>query len=334
MNEAVSQSSGDSLADSLADSLIGRIARAIAIEEERFRSRVADIVSEAINLSNTEVRAATGNLRGISQDAQEQVTNLRTLLSRAGDEREIAGEVLSQQSRYCKDAVGMLHQQSEVAQRSMLLGQSIAGFVETIGRISTAARILTINGQIESVRMGSQGAAFAVIANQMRDLSREVQRANQSISELAADLQELMPVLAGNAGGLLKMTESFSDAQAQQVSRFQGAVDEAQRNFEKALVETEERAGRIMERTDQIMVHLQFQDRMAQELGGVEDLARRNVAVLTELFARLSQDGITAQDVEAALEEAGKKVPNMDRRMGKQKSSKPVDVPASGMIVF
>ncbi len=323
-------------------SLIQQLAVAVAEEQERFKARINQIIEGALGLSETEIMAAAQNLTSINHEARQHVGDLRTLQDRTGGEREIAAEVILHQSRYCQDAVALLRQQSDVAERSQHLSREIASFAESIGRISDSARILTINGQIESVRMGTAGAAFAVIANQMRDLSHDVQKANRSIADLAHRLGEYMPMITQNAQALLGMTEAFSQQQFVQVSRFQTASDQTQKTMHQALSESQERVERLLTGSGEILTHLQFQDRMAQDLRSLEDMVGHNAAILTEFLQRLGSKveagepgGMDPrQAVQEALSAARENAPRPCRRMGDLASDPRVELTAGEVMFF
>lgn len=300
-------------------------------------------LSEAIGLSESEVMAATQSLVKINQEAKEHVADLQRIAAQLGGERRIASAMIENQTRYCAMAVSHLRRQQEVAERSVSLTRAISDFVGTIGNISAAARILTINGQIESARLGSKGAAFSVIADQLRDLSTAVQNANESISSLAKDLSDQMPLVVESSALLLKETESFSDEQRGRIADFQVAVDDATRRLGVALAETRERAARMISRAGEILTHMQFHDRMAQDLREVTSVTTHAKEVITnvvdavaelpaEADAALLGDGAVDKLLARAHEATPKVRHRLSQRAGASESTE--GEPAAGEVLL
>lgn len=274
--------------------IVRAIGVAVAEEQSRMRWLILQVVGAAIRMSEAEILAAVKNLTGIQIEAKQHVEDLESLVKRTRGEREVASQVISHQAEFCDQAIGLLRQQKSTAERAMALTEEIDNFVGTIGKIANAVRILTINGHIESTRLGNEGRAFAVIAEQMRELSEEVRTANERIKDLTTGLAKLIPVIVDSSRSLLTLTERFSAEHISAVSDFQTAVDAAQEGIGEALYETQERAQRLAQRTGQIMTHLQFQDRMAQKLRDIEHITLHTEKILKSMFNRMADSPSTS----------------------------------------
>lgn len=238
------------------------VAQAVCEEQNEVSATVGQILNEAAQLSEQEICLAAEDLGRINRESREHIVELRRVVDDSRQKRTAAVEMIDHQTGYSQRMQKALREQVELARNSMGLSLEISELVEVIGRISSAARILTVNGHIESARLGRQGAAFSVIVHEMQELSAEVQRANQAISELAERLLKLMPALDKNANTLLQATEVFSGQQTAIIGNFHALAEHERESLDSA----EARARHISELVGKMVTHLQFQDRVAQEL--------------------------------------------------------------------
>jgi len=312
--------------------LLRLLSRVVLNEQGRTASLVSDLLENASQLSEQEICLATASLMQIGRDSREHASDLRRVVTGSQEKRVAAIDMIEHQTQYVQTMQAALQEQVDLARESMGLTREISSLVQVIGRISTAARILTVNGQIESARMGNQGHAFSVIANEMRDLSAEVQQANQAIADLADHLVKLMPALDSNAGKLLEHTEAFSAQQVDIIKNFQQVAQEES----DSLLLTEERARQISEQVGVMMTHLQFQDRIAQDLHEANSYNLQQGRFLKELLDRLSQTPDLTSLTEVEIEEcalSAKGVVGGSSRLGTQKERNGT-IPEDGVLLF
>jgi methyl-accepting chemotaxis protein len=291
--------------------LIKSIGHAVAEEQARLRWLIMSVVGGAIKFSETEVMAAVSNLTGIQHEARQHTGDLQEIVARRDREGEATRDAMGHQARFCQESSLRLRQQSDAAARALRLTDEISTTVRDIGKISNAVRVLTINGYIESTRLGGEGRVFAVIAEQLRELSDQVRAANEDIRDLAADLSELIPVIADNSRALLQLTEQFAEEHAEKLAACHGQHSTAQREICAAVQEARERAERIIQRASRALSHLQFQDRMAQNLRDIEEIAANTEQLFQEMFDRLNTESESGKPLDpySALTEARRAVP-------------------------
>lgn len=95
------------------------------------------------------------------------------------------------------DAIALLDSRSK----------NVGRILETISEIASQTNLLALNAAIEAARAGEQGKGFAVVADEVRKLSNQTDKALQEISDLLAGIQkdtENTVTFAGNTSKVLE----------------------------------------------------------------------------------------------------------------------------------
>jgi len=92
-----------------------------------------------------------------------------------------------------------------IAQLALELSTKVQAAVQRIENLNSQSRLLSLNAQIESARCGHAGAAFGVVASEMRKLSESTADVAKSVSDetggTVADLSRISETLATNVRG-------------------------------------------------------------------------------------------------------------------------------------
>jgi methyl-accepting chemotaxis protein len=170
---------------------------------------------------------------------------------------------------------------------------------------------------VTAAHAGEHGAAFAVVAKELRDLGARTKDANQSIQGIASELSRLLPELRAKGAEIAQLCEVQAAGTKELASclsdRLQTAYAGIQASLAGAVKDAVERGESIAANCNDVLSHLMFQDRLSQRL------------VAAERIAQIWATGSSSQE-EAAL--AIQKL-----RVGAERlaalATRPIDAPAS-----
>lgn len=138
-----------------------------------------------------------------------------------------------------------------------------------IEKISSKARIVALNGQMEAVRAGSAGAAFAEVANQTRELAASVETSSGGIRDSVNQLGHRIVALRDEIHHHVESESQSLDECRDSVTRAMDQLTETQTRMESGIAFAETTAHALSQDIAQAVVLLQFQDAVCQRIAHV-----------------------------------------------------------------
>jgi len=234
---------------------------------------IAERIPSAVNITEKEVLVVGSCVSEVVDSARAQVAESRAILANVDENSGIATaiETLAKaMAGFLGDLEPVLARQQSISAAAAANSAKIEEAGQKIESIALAANILNLNAQIEAARLGPIGEPFMIIASEMTNLTRQIEEANQLISELSSELGSRLPEIAKINGGIAKTCTSFCADFESRVSEVRDAQGMMQATVRGSLEATEARAEHTLRIGQDALSHLQFQDPVAQSLRQVQ----------------------------------------------------------------
>jgi len=154
---------------------------AVALSQVTQQEHKASLVFQ----SSTEATDAIANIaEHTSAISDQNTTNLQTAKSSSAELSEAANQI---------EQVGnLLHSFNQTVAQLSQNSANIRDIVTLVQEFSDQTNLLALNAAIEAARAGEHGRGFAVVADEVRNLSRKVNEATGQISQNIVEMSDLV----------------------------------------------------------------------------------------------------------------------------------------------
>ena len=136
--------------------------------------------------------------------------------------------------------------------------RQITDAAREIERASSAARVLSLNAQIESARSGA--GTFKTIAVEMRELSRAIVSANTRIQKLSHTIEVTLPRLVAQTETLRAMVATYTSEARTQLAEVDREVETLRTSIDHTLATSDHALEAVIQASFAGLSALQFQD--------------------------------------------------------------------------
>ncbi|MGI2022635.1 methyl-accepting chemotaxis protein [Shewanella glacialipiscicola] len=193
-------------------------------EDEAQRQQITKVSQSLSQLVAriTQLSQHTEHTQTIVADTQTQTEHIRSLANevshtsalvedsaaetmRQMQSSQTQAEAVLSATEQTQTAVGLCHASLESLNNSVT---DVSKIIDVIGNIAEQTNLLALNAAIEAARAGEQGRGFAVVADEVRNLS---QRTQVSLNEIVKILQQLTQsnhALSESVDGIAQATSS------------------------------------------------------------------------------------------------------------------------------
>jgi methyl-accepting chemotaxis protein len=262
----------------------------------------------AVNSSKTTANNMKGDsgLGGVIQFASTELNQITHSLRSAMQQRD---EMLNEISGLSK------------------ITDELSGMSAEVAGIASQTNLLALNAAIEAARAGEYGRGFAVVADEVRTLST---RSGETGARIGKRIEQVNSALQTT----LDRTEDYASQDTDRLTQSENSITQVLNQFrstsenilQSAQVLEEESLG-VQFSVEEVLVNLQFQDRVSQILNHVTDDMQKLFALIHDQEKRL-HDGekielVNSQEWLKAIQKTYTTLEQVDVHSGASHTKKP-----------
>lgn len=175
----------------------------------------------------------------------------------------------------------------EMTDRIISQMSEVRGMLGEIEGISKQTNLLALNAAIEAARAGEAGRGFAVVADEVRDLSGRTNHFSQQIRGSLAKMQTTIEATEQAINQMAAQDMTFALTSKSDVELAMVGINEMNRRTGETVLELNMIGERVETAVNQAIMSLQFQDMVTQLLGHVS----KRLDVMDEIVSDERQMG-------------------------------------------
>ncbi|MBS0368852.1 MAG: chemotaxis protein [Proteobacteria bacterium] len=158
----------------------------------------------------------------------------------------------------------------ELTDRISKRASDVETILGEIGAIAKQTNLLALNAAIEAARAGEAGRGFAVVADEVRDLSTRTTQFSQQIAVVMKSMREGVKGTEDAIAKLASTDMNFALESKQQVERVLMSMKEINKARTEAIHELGEHTHAMDAEVSRAVIALQFQDLVSQLIGRMQ----------------------------------------------------------------
>lgn len=267
--------------------------------------RQTDLARHQLESSITEL---VGRFSEIHQRLQAAVASSSTTASSMKGDTGLGGVI-----QFANTELGQITQTLRAAmeQRDDLLTEisglskitvELSGMSAEVAGIASQTNLLALNAAIEAARAGEYGRGFAVVADEVRTLST---RSGETGARIGKRIEQVNSALQTT----LDRTTEYAAQDSNRLSKSEGSIAQVLEQFQhssESILQSahvlEQESAAVQSSVEEVLVNLQFQDRVSQILSHVTDDMEKLVGALADQETRLRHgESVTLIDIQEWL---------------------------------
>jgi methyl-accepting chemotaxis protein len=224
--------------------------------------QVNDLVQNAI-------MQLTDSFQGLSSQTSQQAALVLGLLQQDDDDslshfvvetEKLLNYFVEQVLNTSKDSMYLMHRLDDMSEKV----DGVFSLLGDVKDIASQTNLLALNAAIEAARAGEAGRGFAVVADEVRKLSRKSDDFSEEISQLTTDVKKALAAAAEVVNKVVSADMNVALNGKQQVAEMSITMAKMDLHSKQILEQTGQASQNISMMVNQAVTSLQFEDMCTQ----------------------------------------------------------------------
>lgn len=233
----------------------------------------ADQLAAARNTTNNAIEKLSQRFYDLSKrieaaaGASEQKNNSHDLVSLLNESQSQLSSVITLLNHTVEDKKMLVDAILELAEQS----KELNGLAKVVNSIAKETNLVAVNAAIEAAHIGQEGRGFSVVAAAVRRLSVDAGKTGSNISIAVEKVTKAIKKVE-------EISREFEEKDAQMLTNAESVVESVVTKFGEtakimsdSALNMQAQGKHIKNEIDDVLISLQFQDRVSQMLGHVQD---------------------------------------------------------------
>jgi methyl-accepting chemotaxis protein len=252
--------------------------------------------SKQVSAASRQLYHGVNAVAGSLEESASSLEEITSMTRRNADNAESANQIVGRSADHIRQATSAINRLSDFMSEISRAGEETQQIVSTIEGIAFQTNLLALNAAVEAARAGDQGAGFAVVAREVRNLAvsaADAARKTAGIIHSTAQKMEEGTRLFSNAARAFEDLESGGQKIGHLVGEIAVASDEQARGI--TLINTA-----VSQMDTQIHQNTDYAENLAdtaQEMNTQADQMDGFVRALVDLVGRRSGNHRQGKDI-------------------------------------